>query len=55
VPVIILTANRFEEMVKKSIQNGANDYIVKPFKQMELLPRILKVISQDPTIPLRPS
>ncbi len=51
VPVIILTANRFEDMVKKSIQNGANDYIVKPFKQMELLPRILKVIGQNPPTP----
>ena len=40
VPVIILTVRSDEEDIVKGIEFGANDYIVKPFRQMELLSRI---------------
>ena len=46
IPIIMLTANRDGENVVQAIQSGANDYVVKPFKQMELMPRIRKVIDQ---------
>ncbi len=40
VPVIIVTARGDETDVVKGLEWGANDYIVKPFRQMELLARI---------------
>ena len=46
VPVIILTANRDGEHVVRAIQSGATEYLVKPFKQRELMPRIRKAIEQ---------
>jgi DNA-binding response OmpR family regulator len=46
VPVIVLTAAREQENVVRAIKAGANDYVVKPFKQMELMPRIRKNIAQ---------
>jgi len=39
-PVIILTVRRDEEDIVKGLELGANDYIVKPFRQMELLSRV---------------
>jgi CheY-like chemotaxis protein len=43
-PVIILSANREKINIVQAIQAGAVDYIVKPFKQIELLPRIKKQV-----------
>jgi CheY-like chemotaxis protein len=40
VPVLILTATRTPETVIKAVQMGANDYILKPFKQLSLMSRI---------------
>jgi two-component system KDP operon response regulator KdpE len=40
VPVIILTVRSDESDIVKGLELGANDYIVKPFKQMELLSRV---------------
>jgi DNA-binding response OmpR family regulator len=48
VPVIILTATRDQENVVRAIQSGANDYVVKPFKQIELMPRVRKVCHSGP-------
>jgi two-component system, OmpR family, response regulator VicR len=45
-PVVILSATRDKENIVKAIQSGANDYIIKPFKQIELMPRIKKLIQQ---------
>lgn len=39
-PVIILTAQSGEEDIVKALDNGANDYLVKPFRTGELLARI---------------
>jgi DNA-binding response OmpR family regulator len=41
-PIIILSATRDKENIVKAIQSGANDYIIKPFKQIELMPRVKK-------------
>jgi two-component system, OmpR family, response regulator VicR len=39
-PIIILTVRNEEEDIVKGLELGANDYIVKPFRQMELLSRV---------------
>lgn len=39
-PVIILSAQSVEEEIVKALDNGANDYLVKPFRTGELLARI---------------
>jgi two-component system response regulator VicR len=46
-PVIILTARKDEEDIIKGLELGANDYIVKPFRQMELLSRVNVQIRKD--------
>jgi DNA-binding response OmpR family regulator len=44
-PVIAITASGSQEDVIKTIKAGASDYIVKPFKQLELMSRIRQQIS----------
>ncbi len=44
-PIIIITANRNPEEVTQSINLGANDFIAKPFKQLELMSRIRQHIN----------
>jgi two-component system, OmpR family, KDP operon response regulator KdpE len=39
-PVIILSVQNSEEDIVKALDNGANDYLVKPFRTGELLARI---------------
>lgn len=39
-PVIILTVKNTEEEIVKALDNGANDYLSKPFRTQELLARI---------------
>jgi two-component system, OmpR family, KDP operon response regulator KdpE len=39
-PIIILSVRNSEEDIIKALDNGANDYLVKPFRTGELLARI---------------
>lgn len=39
-PIMILSVQNNEEDIVKSLDNGANDYLVKPFRTGELLARI---------------
>jgi len=39
-PVIIISVQSNEEDIVKALDNGANDYIIKPFRTGELLARI---------------
>lgn len=39
-PVIILSVQKSEDDIIKALDNGANDYLVKPFRTGELLARI---------------
>ncbi len=43
-PIIILSAHSSEEDIVKALDNGANDYLVKPFRTGELLARIRSVL-----------
>ncbi|MEI6173662.1 MAG: response regulator [Bacteroidota bacterium] len=43
-PVIILSVRNSEEDIIKALDNGANDYLVKPFRTGELLARIRAAI-----------
>jgi len=39
-PIIILSVRNSEEDIVKALENGANDYLTKPFRTRELLARI---------------
>ena len=39
-PIIILSVKNTEEEIVKALDNGANDYMTKPFRTQELLARI---------------
>ena len=43
-PIIILSAHSSEVDIVKALDNGANDYLVKPFRTGELLARIRSVL-----------
>lgn len=43
-PIIILSVQSSEEDIIKALDNGANDYLVKPFRTGELLARIRSVL-----------
>jgi len=40
IPILILTVSSDEPSIVKGLEWGADDYVVKPFKQLELLSRI---------------
>jgi len=44
IPFMIITANMDDEVKFKQLQNGVNDFIMKPFKIMELVYKINNVI-----------
>ncbi|MEN8614389.1 response regulator transcription factor [Dehalogenimonas sp. THU2] len=46
-PIIILTARKDEFDIVKGLEAGADDYLVKPFKQMELLSRIKALLRRS--------
>jgi two-component system, OmpR family, KDP operon response regulator KdpE len=51
-PILILSVQKSEEDIIKALDNGANDYLPKPFRTGELLARIrsaLRVINPDET------
>jgi two-component system KDP operon response regulator KdpE len=39
-PIVIVTVKSAEEEIVKALDNGANDYLTKPFRTQELLARI---------------
>lgn len=48
-PVIILSVQSTEEDIIKALDNGANDYLVKPFRTGELLARIRSSLRSNAT------
>jgi len=45
-PIIILSVQSAEEDIVKALDNGANDYLVKPFRTGELVARIRSALRQ---------
>jgi two-component system KDP operon response regulator KdpE len=53
-PIIIISVQSNEEDIIRALDNGANDYLVKPFRTGELLARIrsaLRKAGSEPNIP----
>jgi two-component system KDP operon response regulator KdpE len=44
VPILVLTARTEETIVVQALEAGANDYVSKPLRQMELLARVKRLI-----------
>lgn len=47
-PVIILSVKNSEEDIVRALDNGASDYITKPFRTGEMLARIRMALRQSP-------
>jgi two-component system, OmpR family, KDP operon response regulator KdpE len=54
-PVIILSVRNSEDDIVKALDNGANDYLTKPFRTGELLARIRVAIRQSKGISDKPT
>jgi two-component system, OmpR family, KDP operon response regulator KdpE len=48
-PIIILSVRNSEEEIIRALDNGANDYLTKPFRTGELLARIRVAVRQSQT------
>lgn len=46
-PIIILSVRDSEEEIVRALDNGANDYLVKPFRTGELLARIRNALARQ--------
>jgi DNA-binding response OmpR family regulator len=44
IPILILTVRSEEEDVVKAFDGEANDYIIKPFRQKELVARVRSMV-----------
>ena len=53
-PIIILSVRNSEEDIILALDNGANDYLIKPFRTGELLARIRVAIRQSQNIQDKP-
>lgn len=49
IPIIILTISREEPSIVRGLELGADDYVVKPFSQLELLARIKAMLRRGGT------
>jgi two-component system, OmpR family, KDP operon response regulator KdpE len=49
-PIMILSVRNSEEDIVKALDNGANDYLTKPFRTGELLARIRVALRQSQDI-----
>jgi len=47
VPIIVLSAHEDEELKVQALDNGADDYVTKPFGQEELLARVRAVMRRS--------
>ena len=53
-PIIVLSVRNSEEDIVQALDNGANDYLTKPFRTGELLARIRVVTRQEHDTPDAP-
>ena len=47
VPVVIMSVRRDEAIVVKAIEYGANTYLTKPFRQVELLGQLRQLVQKN--------
>jgi two-component system KDP operon response regulator KdpE len=45
VPILVLTVDAEETTVVQALELGANEYVVKPFRQMELIARVKSMVT----------
>lgn len=45
IPIVMLTADGSEHDITRALENGANDYILKPFNPRELTSRLKRFLS----------
>jgi two-component system KDP operon response regulator KdpE len=53
-PIIILSVKNSEDDIIRALDNGANDFITKPFRTMELLARIRVALRHSPGNEINP-
>ena len=46
-PFLLLTANATKELVMQAIQAQASDFIAKPFRNLDLIAKVKKVLAED--------
>ena len=49
-PIIMLTGSNEEDMLTKALASGSDDYLVKPYKQAELLARVKGIMDRNARI-----
>src|SRR5271169_861592 len=49
--IVVLTARGDEKDIVKGLELGADDYVVKPFRQLELIARVRTLLRRQPGIP----
>ena len=47
VPIVMLTADGSEHDIKRALESGANDYMIKPFNPRELTSRLKRFVGQS--------
>jgi len=56
VPILVLTVDQEESTVVQALELGANDYVLKPFRQMELVARLKRLFLErseiDDSVPI---
>jgi len=48
VPVVMLTAERSRDMVAEFAKKGVRDYMMKPFREQEIIDRVGRIVSLVP-------
>ncbi len=46
VPILVLTVSTAEEDIVRALELGANEYVFKPFRQMELIARLRAILRE---------
>jgi DNA-binding response OmpR family regulator len=49
--IVILTARGDEKDIVKGLELGADDYVIKPFRQLELIARVRTLLRRQPGVP----
>ncbi len=50
IPILVLTVDTNESTVVQALELGANEYVTKPFRQMELIARVKKLLKRQKNI-----